>query len=77
MIVRIYGLYTLKIGEQNPVDVILMPNIVPYDVQKFATFDIKGSKLNRKVAKRTLTEFTVDDQEVYKDIDFDKAIGKI
>lgn len=54
-----------------------MKNLLPTDLQPIAKFDMKGSKLDRKVSIGSLTVEDLDADLVYKDVDFDYSFGHI
>ena len=49
LLARIYGIFELKIGMQEPFSIMLMGNIALPELEVLAQFDIKGSKVNRQV----------------------------
>ena len=84
LLARIYGLYEIRVGDQEPFSFILMGNIASPDCEVISQFDIKGSKHKRRVADLTINNtdsidsFTsLDSSIVYKDVDFKNFIGNI
>ena len=78
LLARIYGIYEIKIGIQEPFQIILMGNLAPPELEVLGQFDLKGSKVSRKVHK--LSDGSIQDlnpHKVYKDEDFENFIGNI
>jgi 1-phosphatidylinositol-4-phosphate 5-kinase len=50
LLVRIYGVYSIKIGGKTPVNLMLMQNTLQIDKERLEyIFDLKGSSIRRKV----------------------------
>ena len=62
----------------DPFSFILIGNIALPDAVVIAKFDIKGSKLNRKISDESCRKLDdLNSSAVYKDMDFDRFIGSI
>ena len=81
LLARIYGLYEIRVGNQEPFSVILMGNIASPESEVFSQFDIKGSKYNRRVSTVSTPSIehraSLDSRIVYKDQDFENFITHI
>ena len=75
LLARIYGLYKIRVGNQNPITFILMGNIAWPESEVIAQFDIKGSKYRRRVADYLESRAELDSNVVYKDLDFENFLG--
>lgn len=72
LLVRALGLFSISIKSRQSYDVVLLENIIPSDIDSFALFELKGTKLDRQVLsdpssydiKTCPTEF------ILKDLDF-------
>lgn len=50
LLARIYGVYKIKTGDKNPFSFMLLGNIASPEFEVISIFDIKGSKVGRKVS---------------------------
>ncbi|CAG9311267.1 unnamed protein product [Blepharisma stoltei] len=72
LLVRVLGLFTISIKSKPSYDIVILENIIPSDIDSFALFELKGTKLDRQVLsdpssydiKTCPTEFML------KDLDF-------
>lgn len=48
LLARIYGVYTIRLEEQSPVQVLVMGNTIQYPDKVLGVFDLKGSLVDRK-----------------------------
>ena len=57
---------------------MLMGNIATPELEVIGTFDIKGSKVNRRVAEATSGSLeSLGPYRVYKDQDFENYVGSV
>lgn len=74
---RILGLYQIKVDIARSIYVILMENL-SYHMDNPWKFDMKGSAIDRRVTFSSYNSIdNLSKDKVYKDIDFDKAIGSL
>lgn len=76
LITRILGIYTFERNEKY--HICLMRNIANCDSKfKLATYDLKGSKLDREVLKKKNSQNSEIKKMVLKDLDFDSIEKKL
>jgi hypothetical protein len=66
---RIIGVFTFKFGERSKTRVMLQVNIFP-KVPMIGIFDLKGSKVDRSIAKSSTGSTEIKPNAIYKDLDF-------
>ena len=78
LLARIYGIYEMKVGNQQPFTIILMGNLAMPQLEVIAQFDLKGSHVQRKVSEfRVGRVYRLNPKIVYKDEDFEDFVGAI
>ena len=78
LLARIYGVYEVTLKDQEPFSFMLMGNIATPELEVIGTFDIKGSKVNRRVAEATSGSLeSLGSYRVYKDQDFENYVGSV
>jgi len=76
LLARVYGIYSIQMGEQHPVKLVVMGHTIQYKNKDLIrhTYDLKGSMVNRLVKGRTKPTAPVKDKNLLQDVQFDKEI---
>lgn len=77
LICPIYGLFSIRLPGTLREHVLLMYNLTQIPRPIYATFDLKGSRFNRKVLRRPTAETPLVQSDTLKDTDFQLMIGKL
>ena len=77
LICPLYGLFSIRLPGTLREHVLLMHNLSQIPKPVYATFDLKGSRFNRKVLRRPTAETPLVQSDTLKDTDFQLMIGKL
>lgn len=66
LLARIYGIYQISMGDQNPVYLVMMGNTMKTESDKFVkyTFDLKGSMVSREVKEKVKNTYCLKDKNI-------------
>lgn len=74
LLARVYGIYTVKIEDQAPVNLIVIENCLLGATNITAIFDLKGSMVNREFKPKNGEKFT--STQTLKDLNLLKMFKK-
>jgi len=76
LLARIYGIYSIQMGEQQPVKLVVMGHTIQVKNKNMIrhTYDLKGSMVNREVKGKTKPTAPVKDKNLLKDVKLDEEI---
>lgn len=77
LICPIYGLFSIRLPGTLREYILLMHSLTQIPKPIYATFDLKGSRFNRKVLKKPTSETPLVQSDTLKDTDFQLMIGKL
>lgn len=66
LLARIYGIYQVTMGDQNPVYLVMMGNTLRAKSDKYIkyVFDLKGSMVSREVKEKVKNTYPLKDKNV-------------